>query len=168
MRIHRLTAFQIPIALKKPVRYASHERRANETLILRCVMDDGSCGWGEGLPRPYVTGETIDSVWRHLELTDFAPLRDATFSSASNASLAIDDFRFADVAADPGIDVRECFGNSLCASQMSRENAASLVSRLATQVRSVRSFDRTMEPCSTRYMQYCACSRAKTHRGGDR
>ena len=125
MRIHRLTAFQIPIALKKPVRHASHERRENETLILRCVMDNGSCGWGEGLPRPYVTGESIDSVWRHLEQTDFTPLRDATFSSVADASLAIDDFRFADVAADPGIDVRECFGNSVrCALELAILDAA--------------------------------------------
>lgn len=132
MRIHRLTAFQIPVALKKPVRHASHERRTNETLILRCVMDDGSCGWGEGLPRPYVTGESIDSVWRHLELTDFAPLRDATFSSASNASLAIDDFRFADVAADPGIDVRECFGNSVrCALELAILDAACHVDQIS-------------------------------------
>ena len=125
MRIHRLTAFQVPIALKKPVRHASHERRANETLILRCVLDDGSCGWGEGLPRPYVTGETIDSVWRHLAQTDFSPLREATFSSARDASLLIDEFRFADIAADPGIDVRECFGNSVrCALELAILDAA--------------------------------------------
>ena len=125
MRIHCLTAFQVPIALKKPVRHASHERRANETLIMRCVMDDGSCGWGEGLPRPYVTGETIDSVWRHLEQSDFSSLRDATFFSASDASRAIDAFRFAKVTADPGIEVRECFGNSVrCALELAVLDAA--------------------------------------------
>ena len=125
MRIHRLTAFQIPIALKKPVRHASHARRANETLIIRCVMDDGSCGWGEGLPRTYVTGESIDSVWRHLTQTDFTPLRDVTFSSASEASLATDALRLADVAADPGIDIRECFGNSVrCALELAILDAA--------------------------------------------
>ncbi|MEJ7594835.1 MAG: enolase C-terminal domain-like protein [Planctomycetaceae bacterium] len=125
MRIHRLTAFQVPIALKKPVRHASHERRENETLILRCVLDDGSCGWGEGLPRPYVTGESINSVWRHLEQTDFSSLREATFSSARDASLVIDQFLFADVATDPGIAVRECFGNSVrCALELAILDAA--------------------------------------------
>ena len=125
MRIHRLTAFQVPIALTMPVRHASHERRANETLIMRCVMDDGSCGWGEGLPRPYVTGETIDSAWRHLEQSDFSSLRDATFSSASDANRAIDAFRFAKVTADPGIEVRECFGNAVrCALELAILDAA--------------------------------------------
>ncbi len=125
MRIHRLTAFQIPIAFKRPVRHASHTRHANETLIIRCVMDDGSCGWGEGLPRPYVTGETIDSVWRHLEQSDFSPLRDTSYSSAGDVSRAIDAFHFAEVAADPGIEVRECFGNSVrCALEMAVLDAA--------------------------------------------
>ena len=125
MRIHRLTAFQIPIALKRPVRHASHTRHANETLIIRCVMNDGSCGWGEGLPRPYVTGETIDSVWRHLEQSDFSPLLNASYSSAGDVSLAIDAFQFADIAADPGIEVRECFGNSVrCALEMAVLDAA--------------------------------------------
>ena len=132
MRIHRLTAFQVPIALKKPVRHASHLRYTNETLIMRCVMDDGSCGWGEGLPRPYVTGETIDSVWRHLEQSDFSPLRDVVFSSAVEASRAIDAFRFADVAADPGIEVRECFGNSVrCALELAILDAACRVEEIS-------------------------------------
>ncbi len=125
MRIHRLTAFQIPIALKRPVRHASHTRHANETLIIRCVMDDGSCGWGEGLPRPYVTGETVGSVWRHLEQTDFSFLSDATFSGADEASSLIDGFRLADVAADTGVDTRECFGNSVrCAMEIAILDAA--------------------------------------------
>jgi L-alanine-DL-glutamate epimerase-like enolase superfamily enzyme len=125
MRIHRLTAFQVPIALRKAVRHASHERSANSTLIVRCVLDDGSCGWGEGLPRPYVTGESIDSVWRHLKQSDFTSLRETTYSSAAEISRAVDDFRLADVAADPGIDVRECFGNSVrCALELAILDAA--------------------------------------------
>ncbi len=132
MRIHRLTAFQIPIALKKPVRHASHMRFANETLIMRCVMDDGSCGWGEGLPRPYVTGETIDSAWRHLEESDFSILRDGEFSTVADASRAIDTFEFADVAADPGIEVRECFGNSVrCALELAILDAACRAERMS-------------------------------------
>ena len=98
MRVHRLTAFQVPIALRKTVRHASHERSANETLIVRCVLDDGSCGWGEGLPRPYVTGESIDSVWRHLKQSNFSSLRETTFSSALEISRTIDNFQLADVA----------------------------------------------------------------------
>ena len=113
MYIHRLTAFHVPIALRKPVRHASHERLRNDTLIVRCVMNDGSVGWGEGLPRTYVTGESIDSVWRHLEATDFTALRDARFENALSAARAVDSFSLADVSPDENISVRECFGNSV-------------------------------------------------------
>ncbi len=132
MRIHRLTAFQVPVALKKTVRHASHVRQGNETLIIRCVLDDGSCGWGEGVPRPYVTGESIESAWRHLERSDFASLREASFSSALQVSRAIDDFQLADVAADSGITIRECFGNSVrCALELAMLDAACRAERIS-------------------------------------
>ena len=125
MHIHRITAFQVPIALRKPVRHASHERFANETLIIRCVMNDGSVGWGEGLPRTYVTGESIQSAWRHLEATNFSSLREQQFSDAVQLAAAIDHFKLADVAPDEGIRVRECFGNSVrCALELAILDAA--------------------------------------------
>lgn len=125
MQIHRLTAFQLPIALKKPVQHASHLRFSNDTIVLRCVMKDGSVGWGEGLPRTYVTGESIDSVWRHLQETRFDPLREATFSDALDAALSVDRFPLAEVRADSGISVRECFGNSVrCAIELAILDAA--------------------------------------------
>ena len=125
MHIHRITAFQVPIALRKPVRHASHERFANETLIIRCVMNDGSVGWGEGLPRTYVTGESIQSAWRHLEATNFSSLREQQFSDAVQLAAAIDHFKLADVAPDEGIRVRECFGNSVrCALELAMLDAA--------------------------------------------
>lgn len=125
MHIHRLTAFQVPIALRNPVRHASHIRFGNETLLVRCVMDDGSVGWGEGLPRVYVTGESIGSVWRHLEATDFSGLKDQRYAGAVEVAAAVDRFAFADVQPDPGVAVRECFGNVVrCATEMAILDAA--------------------------------------------
>jgi L-alanine-DL-glutamate epimerase-like enolase superfamily enzyme len=132
MHIHRITAFQLPIALRKPVRHASHERFANDTLIIRCVMNDGSVGWGEGLPRTYVTGESIETAWRHLEATDFSPLREQTFSDTVQLATAIDQFRLADVKPDPGIQSRECFGNAVrCALELAILDAACRVENIS-------------------------------------
>ena len=114
MRIHSLTAFEVPVRLKKPVRHASHERHHNDTLIIRCELRDGSVGWGEGLPRTYVTGESIDSVWRHLTAADFASLADNAFDGPLDAVTTLDDFRLPDIPADDGVVSRECFGNSVC------------------------------------------------------
>lgn len=132
MHIHRITAFQVPIALRKPVRHASHERFTNDTLIIRCVMNDGSVGWGEGLPRTYVTGESIETAWRHLEATDFRALREQTFQDSVQLATAIDQFRLADVKPDPGIQVRECFGNSVrCALELAILDAACRVENVS-------------------------------------
>ncbi|MFN8706226.1 MAG: enolase C-terminal domain-like protein [Planctomyces sp.] len=125
MPIRRLTAFQVPIALRKPVRHASHLRTANETLIIRCELEDGSVGWGEGLPRPYVTGETIETVRSHLTNTDFSPLTRTHFRDPAQVVDALDSLQLAAVSGPPAantqeqtgaqteIILRECFGNSV-------------------------------------------------------
>jgi L-Ala-D/L-Glu epimerase len=113
VRIRSLTAFELPIDLKTAIRHASHVRQHNDTLIVRCELTDGSVGWGEGLPRTYVTGESIDSVWRHLQATDFEQLADAHFASPTDAVVALANLRLADVPADKAVTPRECFGNSV-------------------------------------------------------
>ncbi len=53
-----------------PMRGFSHaaaSRNVAEAVIVRVQFDDGSEGWGETLPREYVTGETIDSVIADLQ-----------------------------------------------------------------------------------------------------
>lgn len=125
MKIHRLTVFHVPVVLRKPVRHASHSRTANETVVIRCVMNDGSLGWGEGLPRPYVTGETIQSAWRHLQTTDFTALCEHDFGSALELAEHFDQFSLGKTEPDPGIHSRECFGNSVrCALEIALLDAA--------------------------------------------
>jgi muconate cycloisomerase len=50
------------VPLKKAIRHASHTRTETDNLIVRIVLGDGTVGFGEGVPRDYVTGETIDSA----------------------------------------------------------------------------------------------------------
>ena len=71
MRIVELTAYHVGIPLKKKIEHASHSRAQNDTLIVRCRLDNGLEGWGEGLPRPYVTGETIETASRQFSETDW-------------------------------------------------------------------------------------------------
>ncbi len=66
MRLTRLSAYHVRIPLKHKVRHASHVREETDSLIVRCELDNGMVGWGEGLPRPYVTGESIDNVKKVL------------------------------------------------------------------------------------------------------
>ena len=58
MRVRDLTAYLVRIPLRRPVRHASHARTSTENILIRCTLADGTVGWGEGVPREYVTGET--------------------------------------------------------------------------------------------------------------
>lgn len=62
MRIVELIAFQIRIPLRRPIRHASHSRDSTDNIVVRCTLADGTIGWGEGVPREYVTGETAESA----------------------------------------------------------------------------------------------------------
>src|SRR6516225_1778992 len=72
MRITRLTLFRVAVPLKKVVRHASFERSSSENLVVKVTLADGCIGFGEGVPRPYVTGETLETAFRTLQSHDWA------------------------------------------------------------------------------------------------
>ncbi|MBX6312316.1 MAG: dipeptide epimerase [Isosphaeraceae bacterium] len=72
MRLRALDLFHVALPLKKPIRHASHERAASDSLIVRATLADGTFGFGEGVPRSYVTGETIESAFSMLASFDAA------------------------------------------------------------------------------------------------
>jgi muconate cycloisomerase len=86
VKIVELTACHVRIPLRRPIRHASHHRTQTDNLLVRCVLEDGSSGHGEGVPRDYVTGETIDSALDLLGRSDlpgqFGPCAD--FGAAVN------------------------------------------------------------------------------------
>jgi L-alanine-DL-glutamate epimerase-like enolase superfamily enzyme len=58
--------YHVLVPLRKPIRHASFERSASDNFVVRVILADGSVGYGEGVPRPYVTGETIESAFASL------------------------------------------------------------------------------------------------------
>jgi len=62
VRIAELIAFQVRIPLRRPIRHASHSRDSTDNIVVQCTLVDGTVGWGEGVPREYVTGETAESA----------------------------------------------------------------------------------------------------------
>lgn len=79
MRIATATIHRIQIPLKRAFAHALSDRSGTDAVLVRLTDENGGVGWGEILPRPYVTGESIESV-----LSDSGPrladaLRDVTF-----------------------------------------------------------------------------------------
>jgi len=70
MKIAELTAFVVRIPLRKAIKHASHTRTETENVVVRCMLDDGTIGYGEGVPRDYVTGETADTAIELLKKSD--------------------------------------------------------------------------------------------------
>lgn len=66
MRIVAATVFALEIPFVEAFRHSAHARRACDSVVVRVVDEDGCVGVGEGAPRPYVTGETPQSVIEHL------------------------------------------------------------------------------------------------------
>ncbi|MGL4552359.1 MAG: dipeptide epimerase [Gemmataceae bacterium] len=101
MKIVELEASQVRIPLKRPVRHASHRRTETDNVVVRCVLDDGTVGFGEGVPRDYVTGETVESA---LTLLAGAGLRGRLEPSTDLAAAAASAERLTlDAGDDRGI-----------------------------------------------------------------
>lgn len=116
MRIAELIAYHVQIPLKTKIQHASYTRRMTDSVIVRCVLSDGIQGWGEGLPREYVTGETIDSVFELLRATPLSQQLGADLANPESAIAACENFQLTRPQSDP----RNCFGNSIrCAVELS-------------------------------------------------
>jgi muconate cycloisomerase len=72
VKITELTALAVKIPLRRPIRHASHRRTDTDNVVVRCVLENGVVGHGEGVPRDYVTGETTDSALALLRQADLA------------------------------------------------------------------------------------------------
>jgi muconate cycloisomerase len=70
MRVVELEARHVRIPMRRKITHATHSRTDTDNLVVRCVLSDGSVGHGEGVPRDYVTGETIDFALDLLRKSD--------------------------------------------------------------------------------------------------
>jgi muconate cycloisomerase len=114
MRIVELTAYHVRIPLRKAIRHASHRRTSTDNVLVRCMLEDRTEGFGEGVPREYVTGETIDSALHLLGTSDLKPQLVSCADFPEAIALA-ERLRLAPI---PG-DERACQGNAArCALEM--------------------------------------------------
>lgn len=70
MKILRVDASVIRLPFRFSFGHSIAARAYSDNLIVQIELEDGSTGYGEGIPREYVTGETIDGAL--LEVSNFA------------------------------------------------------------------------------------------------
>jgi L-alanine-DL-glutamate epimerase-like enolase superfamily enzyme len=115
IRVTELALFHVEIPLRKEVRHASYARASSENVIVRATLEGGVVGYGEGVPREYVTGETIAGAMDQIQKTDFRsqlePARDYEHAVAIASRIAL---------WQPQPDPRGCSGNAArCAVELS-------------------------------------------------
>ncbi|GIW83033.1 MAG: dipeptide epimerase [Gemmatales bacterium] len=121
MKVDGLTAFHIRIPLRKPIRHASYTRTETDNVLVRAVLEDGTEGFGEGVPREYVTGESVESA---IKLLQNARLCDQLHDcQAFDQAVAMTARLHLPVIGD---DDRQCLGNAArCAVELALLDAFS-------------------------------------------
>ena len=62
MKVRELRLYHLRIPLKVHFRHFRATRALTDNLVVETVLSDGTSGFGEGVPREYVTGETVETA----------------------------------------------------------------------------------------------------------
>src|SRR5215207_700018 len=79
--VTELQVFAVDLPFKVAFRHAAAARTTSESLFLRVGLDDGAQGWGESLPRAYVSGERREDAFTLLRDSILPALLGRTFQS---------------------------------------------------------------------------------------
>jgi len=71
--VHRVSVFPLSIPLRGRVAHAASQRDHADPVVVAVELTNGIVGYGETLPRPYVTQETVESVVHGIQAT-FIPV----------------------------------------------------------------------------------------------
>ncbi|QDT26483.1 enolase C-terminal domain-like protein [Gimesia panareensis] len=126
MKIAALKAYRIRVPLKRKITHASFSRSESESILVCCELDDGTIGWGEAVPRAYVTGETPDSVLAQYQATDFREMTDWRWNLTQEVVPLCQHITLSEATDVPAeYQARCCFGNAArCALELSLLDAA--------------------------------------------
>ena len=80
-RISACQLHAVDLPFRGKFEHAASSRKSSSSLFLEIILDDGTRGWGEALPRPYVTGETRDGACELLANAVMPRLLEMEFSS---------------------------------------------------------------------------------------
>lgn len=82
-RIESFELRAVDLPFRKPFKHSAAERTSSSSVFLKCTTDSGSTGFGEALPRAYVSGESRDSAYEMLREQMLPQLLGREFDSLS-------------------------------------------------------------------------------------
>jgi len=66
MKLVAATVYALRIPFVESFSHSATERRWSDSVVVQVRDDAGTVGYGEGAPRPYVTGETVETMFEHI------------------------------------------------------------------------------------------------------
>jgi L-Ala-D/L-Glu epimerase len=116
MRISKITGMVVRIRLRKEFKHASYRRNWSDNFIVRCELEDGTIGWGEGVPRLYVTGESPEGALQQLATTNLKQKLSAACENWADVISMCEAYQPDGMPSDP----RDCLANAhRCAVELS-------------------------------------------------
>ncbi len=94
--VQRISIFSLAIPLRRRVAHAASELGVADPVVVAVELNDGTIGYGETLPRPYVTNEHVDPVVEALQKRFAAALTDFRSKSFPEALEAIEALPWSD------------------------------------------------------------------------
>ncbi|MDD5085866.1 MAG: enolase C-terminal domain-like protein [Candidatus Omnitrophica bacterium] len=74
MRLRKITIHHIRLPFRMRFKHALASHSEAHNIVIACELEDGTIGYGESIPRGYVTGESVNSVFdlfRHIRPSSF-------------------------------------------------------------------------------------------------
>ncbi len=81
MRITKGTIYELNIPFNEIFTHSTKARTASDAIVVKLVAEDGNIGYGEGLPRPYVTGETVEFALTHVQDVLWPRIKASTYET---------------------------------------------------------------------------------------
>lgn len=67
MQIVSARLYELNIPFRNPFTHSLNKSASSSSVILKLITNSGESGFGECVPRPYVTGESISSCFEHIQ-----------------------------------------------------------------------------------------------------
>ena len=89
MKIVCFMVYTIEVPMRFTVSHMLAERKVARNILVCAMGDNDLIGWGESCPRPYVTGETIDTAKKNLLKDILPPMIGSSFSNLCELTEAL-------------------------------------------------------------------------------
>jgi L-alanine-DL-glutamate epimerase-like enolase superfamily enzyme len=99
MIVKHVDIWRLKLPFHYPFKHKLASHAGSENLVVKITADNGSAGYGEGVPRAFVTGETMEDSLSFLKETLGSHILDVAFSSPEELAQ-----RLARLQRDPDAD----------------------------------------------------------------